>query len=90
MGTPSPRKLFWVIVIEGAYVRFEGIRAKQYPIGPTIFETDKGAMAAASHVWVGHLHMVHLQRVSRAWLESVARGEKQVKVDVYRLQTPGF
>ena len=90
MGTPSPRKLFWVISIEGSYVRFEGLRTQQYLIGPTFFESDKDAMAAASHVGVGHLHMVHLKRVTRAWLESVAKGEKQAKVDVYRPQAQRF
>jgi hypothetical protein len=90
MGIPSPRKLFWVIGIEGSFVRFEGFRTQQYPIGPTFFETNRAAMAAASHIWVGHLHVVQLQRVTRAWLESIAKGEKQVKVDVYRTQAPVF
>jgi len=84
MGTPSPRKLFWIIGIQGAWVRIEGLRFGQLPIGPTPFETEKAAMGAAQHVFVGELHTVLLKRVPRAWLESVARGDTQAKVQVYR------
>jgi hypothetical protein len=83
MGIPSPRKLFWVISIKGAYVRFEGVRIAQLPKGPTPFETDTAAKNASRHIHVGEIHYVVLQRKSRAWLESVARGETPVNVQIY-------
>lgn len=84
MGIPSPRKLFWVIQIQGAFVRIEGIRMAQPDGCPTPFLTDKAARNASAHIWVGEPHYVILHRVSRSWLESVSKGETRVKVQTYR------
>lgn len=84
MGIPSPRKTFWVISIQGAFVRIEGVRRSQLEVGPTPFLTEKEAMSFSRHIWVGESHFVHLTKVNRSWLESVARGETKVKVQVFR------
>lgn len=85
-GTPSPFKKFWVIELQGAFVRLEGIRGLvQLPRGPTAFTDDKSAIAASRHIWVGELHYVVLHQVNRRWLESVAEGKAQAKVQVYTL-----
>lgn len=84
MGIPSPRKLFWVIEIQGAYVRFEGIRISQPKGCPTPFETEKAAQNASRHISVGELHWVVLKRVPRAWLEKVSAGEVKIKMKTYQ------
>jgi hypothetical protein len=84
MGIPSPRKLFWVIQIQGAFVRIENARIAQLDRCPTQFLTDKDAKNASAHIWVGEPHYVVLHRVTRAWLESVSKGETKVKVQTYR------
>ena len=86
-GKPSPFKKFWVIRIKGKFIRLEGAGILQFDKGPTPFLDTKKAEAVSSYIPVGELHFVELLRVNRAWLESVAIGEKpEVKVDIYTFQ----
>lgn len=83
MGTPSPRKVFWVVQIKGEYVRFQGVIANLPPGLPTFFESSRVAMKYAQRVVVGELHYDYIVKVTRAWLEQVQMGEVRIKVQNY-------
>jgi len=83
VGRPSPNKKFWVIFIQGSYVRIEGL-IPNLPKGcPTPFASSKAAENASRSIWVDELHFVHLVAVTRKWLESVAKKEIEAKVQSY-------
>lgn len=80
-GIPSPFKKFWVISIQGVFVRLEGTQA---PRIPTPFASERDAKAVGSRVYAGEPHYVGLHCVTRQWLTSVTNGDLEIKVQTYR------
>ena len=74
-GTPSPLKIYWVISIDGVFVRFRG----HNPLCPTAFESEKMARNCACRIYAEHLQYITIKKVTRKWLDSVAQGKNSVK-----------
>ena len=78
-------KKYFVIISEGAYLKLAG--DGQPGQCPTYFENKKAAIAIASRIFVGHLHMPIIQTVTKARLLDLASGADSVWIQMHRVSS---